>query len=1139
MRINKMESTLPVNKENRTTEKAETTLSMSCNHANVDYPRDKCIHDLFEEQARKTPDNVAVVMGDQKLTYKQLEEKSNQLAHYLAAKGVGPETLVGICLDRSLDIIIAILSILKAGGAYVPIDPFYPKDRISYMFNDSGCPVLISHSSFQKILSETSSQIIYYDKQLPEISKAPVTRLESGAAPHNLAYVIYTSGSTGNPKGVLIEHRNVVRLLFNDRFQFDFSERDVWTIFHSFCFDFSVWEMYGALLYGGTAVIIPKESAREAFAFAQTIRDQKVTVINQTPSAFYNLIPKMLEFSSSDIAVRYVILGGEKLNPIKLNKIKQAFPKIKFINMYGITETTVHVTYKEITLQDIDAGFSNIGNPIPTLNTYIFDENMKLTPIGVEGELCVGGDGVSRGYLNCRELTSEKFVQNPYNPEERIYRSGDLACMQENGDLEYFGRMDTQVQLRGFRIELGEIESAIAKIEEIEDCVVIAHEDSNQDKRLIAYVIFNGEEITADKIREQISKSLPEYMIPSFFIKIDQIPLTSNGKLDDKKLPEPDIETVSTVDYAAPTNDTEQALVEIWEEVLGLESDNIGIEQNFFEIGGHSLGAAAVVQHIRKAFNKTITIRYIFENPTIAELARVIPQLEDLKGSNASKSVTATPKAKTYPLLNGQIISWLCKCLLKNKTSNVCGIYTLDGILDFKLLQRAVEAVSRQHDTIWHSFSKKRPTLLIGQPQKAQIEFIDASTQPGNDHDVLSDELLDRVLHSEFDLSRSPLFRLAVVKQGENKHFLLISFPHIICDYASLSAFVTEVFEAYRANGETPGNTDPKTTALEMVNIEKRTMQTEEFTQGYYYWKDKLRNPNFPILGKEFFLTPGKHRPNQILTKIHLSDETINGLQKVANQNKASIQIAVLALLKATMYSFSGHKDISVSMIMDARGIHPNPPVMNLNVGNIIVRSNFSRYQTYQELLEHVKWYVIDAHNHFRFPIIAGVPMQSMLKDKPLAAAMVKFYRAALMWRYKKAMVDKEVITRLLSINIGKRALAKEVGKKNKDMVLAPDIFYNVLPNFYEDRVVYSSDALKVFDLREREKIINHRVFEENSDYFDAISLNCELIRGEDDEAYVYLWGGGYTKEALERIRHHFLKHLSAFLDSPNTPFNN
>jgi amino acid adenylation domain-containing protein/non-ribosomal peptide synthase protein (TIGR01720 family) len=566
---------------------------------------------LFEQRAAATPAAVALVCEERSLTYKELNELANQLSRRLVQQhAVKANDLVGILLDRNEWMVVSMLAILKTGAGYVPIDTRYPQDRIEYMITDSACKTVVDEQEINNFISQREQ----YSKENGQPAGSP------GA----VAYVIYTSGTTGKPKGVMIANSNVVRLLHTDRPLFDFTQSDVWTMFHSYCFDFSVWEMYGALLFGGKLVVVPLAVAQDPSAFVKLLRKEGVTVLNQTPSSFYQVIGQELQQATSDLQLRYVIFGGEALSPARLREWKNRYPQTKLVNMYGITETTVHVTYKEIGDEEIAADSASIGRPIPTLRCYVLDKYGQLAPVGVAGELYVGGAGVARGYLNRPELTAERFIESPFRQGERLYRSGDRARVLHNGELAYGGRLDEQVKIRGYRIELGEIESVIRQYERVESVAVIATGQPGGERELIAYVVAIGL-LNKVGLRQHLQERLPSYMVPSYIMEMESLPLTSNGKLDRKRLPLPsgqDIE--SGREYVAPSTPTEEKLAEIWSEVLGLDQANISANDNFFELGGHSLKAIQVMARINQAFATQVSIQNIFAENTIANLAERI-----------------------------------------------------------------------------------------------------------------------------------------------------------------------------------------------------------------------------------------------------------------------------------------------------------------------------------------------------------------------------------------------------------------------------------------------------------------------------------------------------------------------------------
>ncbi|CCH96823.1 Dimodular nonribosomal peptide synthase (fragment) [Microcystis aeruginosa PCC 9717] len=616
---------------------------------------------MFEEQVERTPNAVAVTYENESLTYRELNNRANQLAHYLRKLGVKADTLVGISLERSLEMMVGLLGILKAGGAYVPLDPDYPQERLSFMLEDSQVKVLVTQAKLVKSIPEHQAQLICLDTEWEKIAQNITSNPESVAKPENLIYIIYTSGSTGKPKGVLVNHSNVVRLFAATDAWYNFNSQDVWSLFHSYAFDFSVWEMWGALLYGGRLVVVPYLVTRSPEAFYQLLYQEKVTILNQTPTAFRQLIQAEESLKGSfplsrgdrssttdnDLSLRLVIFGGEAL---EINSLQPWFQRHgdqcpQLVNMYGITETTVHVTYRPLSMNDLDSTASVIGRPIPDLQVYLLDQHLQLVPVGVPGEMYVGGAGVTKGYLNRPELTTERFIPSPFEKDEvipptplnkggnepsKLYKTGDLARYLPDGNIEYLGRIDNQVKIRGFRIELGEIEALLASHPQIWETVVIVRDDATGDKRLVAYIVPQSEKtITINEIRQFLKAQLPGYMIPNAFVILDALPLTANGKIDSRALPPPESSSEPSDKYVAPRTPIEDILVTVWSEVLKVEK--VGINDNFFELGGHSLLATKLVAQIRDRLKVELPLRQLFNSATLAELAQGIEQLKQQK----------------------------------------------------------------------------------------------------------------------------------------------------------------------------------------------------------------------------------------------------------------------------------------------------------------------------------------------------------------------------------------------------------------------------------------------------------------------------------------------------------------------------
>jgi amino acid adenylation domain-containing protein len=581
------------------------------NATDASYPQ-LTIHALFDQRALAQPDDVAVIFRDRQMTYGELRRGANALAHTLRARyGVAAGDRVGVVLERSEQVIVALLAVLKAGAAYVPIDPSYPPERIRFILDDADCCVVIDDALMNGLQDDG------------EVSG----ELEPAGRPDDAAYVIYTSGSTGKPKGCVVTHRNVVRLLVNDRFRFDFTRDDVWIVAHSFAFDFSVWEMYGALLYGGRLVVAARDDARNPAALHALLRRNRVTILNQTPASFYALIDHERGEAMHDLDshLRIVIFGGDRLDPVQLRPWTAIYPleRVQLVNMYGITETTVHVTYGPLSDDDItgDVQRSPIGVPLPETRVYICGSDMTVQPLGVAGELYIGGSGVCRGYWNRPELTAQRFVPSPFREGEMLYRTGDTGRWLSDGTLEYVGRNDNQVQIRGFRVELGEIERVLASHHSVRSAVVRVWQPDGDardvDKRLVAYVVGTAGTVGADdELRAFAKQQLPDYMVPSFVVPLDAIPLTSNGKIDARALPPPATATIT----AEPHGDLEHAVASIWREVL--HRDDVSAGENFFDLGGHSLLLVQVHRALRERLHSDIPLVDLFRFPTVRAIAQ-------------------------------------------------------------------------------------------------------------------------------------------------------------------------------------------------------------------------------------------------------------------------------------------------------------------------------------------------------------------------------------------------------------------------------------------------------------------------------------------------------------------------------------
>ncbi len=595
------------------------------NETLADFP-DACTHELFEQQVARTPEAIAVIGGGKSLTYRELNERSNQVAHFLRNRGVGPDVLVGVCLERTPDLVVALLGVWKSGGAYVPLDSTYPEDRLSFMVGDSAVRVLLTQEKCKRLFPSMEEKTICLDSDWPVIAKESSSNPEGNTAPSNLAYVMYTSGSTGKPKGAMILHRGLVNYLWWAIRTYAVKEGGSVPVHSSISFDLTVTSLYPALLAGGQVELLAEDvGAQNLLAALRNKKDRNLVKI--TPA---HLEALGLQLNASEVSnmTRTFVIGGENLLAESLRLWREASPSTRLINEYGPTETVVGCCVYEVQPGDPKNGSVPIGRPIANTQLYILDESLQPVAPGVMGELFIGGAGVARGYLNRPELTRERFLHNPFSEEidARMYKTGDLARYREDGIIEYLGRVDNQVKVRGYRIELGEIEAALASQPDVQSCVVLAREDTPGDKQLVGYVVpREGKSPAVDQMQSFLKEGLPEYMVPAKFVFLDAFPLTNNGKVDRKALPAPQAdEARSDQSGKGPRNATEETLAAIWKEIFKL--DSIGIHDDFFELGGHSLLAIKVMARIRDRFGVDLPVLVLFESPTIAALAECVSQ---------------------------------------------------------------------------------------------------------------------------------------------------------------------------------------------------------------------------------------------------------------------------------------------------------------------------------------------------------------------------------------------------------------------------------------------------------------------------------------------------------------------------------
>ncbi|MFO7587676.1 MAG: amino acid adenylation domain-containing protein, partial [Gemmatimonadota bacterium] len=876
------------------------------------YAAEPPIPDRVEASARRHAQRPAVTCGEVTLTYAELNARANQLAHRLIREGVGPEALVALYVERSVDMVVAILGILKAGGAYLPLEPAYPADRLRFILEDASPRLVITQTHMVGDLDLGAMRVLLLDAEAERLSAESRTDPVRTLTEDNAAYVIYTSGSTGNPKGVTVTHANVVRLFEATDAWYGFGPTDVWTLFHSCAFDFSVWEIWGALFHGGRIVVVPHILSRSPEAFYELLCREGVTVLNQTPSAFRQLVRAEESLGvDAGLALRWIIFGGEAL---ELETLRPWFDRHgderpRLVNMYGITETTVHVTYRPIGVADLDAGRGSvIGEPIPDLELYLLDEHMEPVPIGWPGEICVGGPGLARGYLGRKDLTAERFPPHPYSSEAgaRLYRSGDLARRLPDGDLEYLRRIDTQVQLRGFRIELGEIEQAILRHPAVRETVVVL-DGSREGGRLVAYLVPTEAVPSEGELRDHLRRTLPEYMVPALFVTVEAIPQTPNGKIDRRALPKPPAERREGGElFVPPRTREERILASIWEEFLGLE--RVGIHDGFFDLGGDSILSIQVIARAAREGIR-ITPKSFFQDPTIAGLARV--------GDDSAAPAEQGPVEGEAGLT--PIQKWFFEHHPESPNHwNTSMLLALEQPLDPELLRVAVHRILEHHDALrarFPSAAGTRRIVLDGRVEDVPFERIDLAGVP--------DRRLSRVIEArcgrmqtEFDLERGPLARVAYFDPGEGRmKRLLLLFHHLVMDGVSWRILLEDLSAAYRslARGEDPALPAKTSSYLSWSSGLESAVATGSLDADLTYWTAHARRDLTDLL-PDLGAFENTYGATDHVTLSLSETETRRLLADLPAATGAGVREALLVSLVRALAGSSGRRSLLVEL---------------------------------------------------------------------------------------------------------------------------------------------------------------------------------------------------------------------------------
>ena len=987
-------------------------LLIEWNDTERDYPKGKCIHEFFEEQTEKTPDAIAMVFEDQQLTYRELNRRANQLAHYLRKLRVGPEVLVGICMERSLEMIIGLLGILKAGGAYVPLDPDYPQERLVFMLKDSRACLLLtqkslvedgrwriedgdSRSSIPSTLLRTGLdsrlKVVCLDSEWETIARESREKPSSGVTAENLAYIIYTSGSTGRPKGVAIEHHSTVALLSWAQTVFSAEEMAGVLASTSICFDLSVFELFGPLTSGGQVIL-----AADAIALPGLVAASPVTLINTVPSA----ITELLRAKAIPSSVCTICLAGEPLMTGLVKDLYEQTSATKVYDLYGPSEDTTYSTFALRT----KAGPQTVGRPISNTEAFILDRQRQPVPIGVCGELYIGGAGLARGYLNQPELTAEKFIPNPFSdkPGARLYRTGDLARYLPEGNIEFLGRIDNQVKIRGYRIELGEIEAVLSQHPTVLEAVMVARDDA-LDKRLVVYVVHrNGADISVNELREFLKQKLPQHMIPSTFMVLNALPLSPNGKVDRKALAAPDQSRPELEQgYQAPRTPMEEMLAEIWREVLKLQ--RVGIRDNFFDLGGHSLLATQVISRICGVLQLELPVRALFEAPTVAELAEQIEQARRTEPRPQTVPLLPVSRDKDLPLSFAQQRLWFLDQLEPESTAyHVPWVLRLRGPLNVSALEESLGEIVKRHEALRTRFSMAagEPVQIICPQLNLKLQIVDLSDRAESEREDEARKQADEEVRQRFNLTQGPLLRVTLLRLADQDHVLVLILHHIVADGWSMAVLQRELSILYQAFSSAQPSPLPDLPIqyADFAVWQRQWLQGEVLESQLSYWKKQLE-------GAPAVLNLPMDRPRPPLQSfrgarrsLELSKGLTRDLKNLSRQNDVTLFMTLLAAFQTLLYRYTGQEDVVVGSPIANRSRSEIENLIGFFVNTLVLRSNLAGDPSFRDLLARVREVALEAFAHQDLPfekLVEDLNPERNLNHSPLFQVMFVLQNAS------------------------------------------------------------------------------------------------------------------------------------------------
>lgn len=963
----------------------------------AEYPRDKCLHQLFEAQAERAPDTVALTCAGHSLTYHELNRRANQLAHHLCALGVGPESVIGVCLERSLDMVVGLLGILKAGGAYVPLDPTYPPDRLGYIISASRAQVLLVQEKFAALVSASDAPVIRLDADAAVLMAASDVNPITCVTPDNLAYVIFTSGSTGKPKGVEGTHRGAVNRCAWMWRTYPFEDGDEVTCQKTaLSFVDAVWEIFGPLLYGIRNVILPDILVKDSPELVRTLAAERITRIVLVPSLLRSMLETDLGMGASLPKLRFWISSGEALPRDLVERFRQEAPGAALINLYGSSEVAADVTCYDAQWEAHSLSVP-IGRPIANTQIYILDRHFHPVPIGVEGELYVAGAGLARGYHGRPDLTAERFLPNPFSAEPGglMYKTGDRARWLPDGNIEYLGRVDHQVKIRGFRIELGEVEAALATHPDVRQGAVVVREVVPGDLRMNAYVAAReGSAPTPAELQVFLRRHLPEYMVPSVIVMLPELPKTTSGKLDRQALPSIDGERPQIEDeYIAPRTPTEEAIACILAKLLGLE--RVGIHDNFFNLGGHSLLATRAASQLRNTFEVEVPLRSFFDTPTVAGLATAVEEARAKPATAAAPLLVAMEQGEEVPLSFAQQRFWFLDQFEPGSPAyTISHPIRLRGPIDIPALEAAVTEVVRRHESLRTTFGSRsgHPFQVINPPESVRLPVVDLSGVQSDERERRLFQHLREQTRQPWNLARGPLIRVRLLRLAPKEHVLHLTLHHIVGDGWSKALFsreVTVLHHAFHA-GQPSSLPELPLQYADFAVWQREWLQGEIFEKQLAYWKEKLDGGQ-PLELPIDRPRPAMQRPAGARQGFELGIEATRQLRDLAQREGVSLFMPLLAAFQLFLARYSGQDDISVGTPITSRNRAELEKVIGLFINTLVMRTDLCGALTFRQLLARVRKTCLGAYDHQDIPfekLVEELQPQRDLSRQPLFQAL-------------------------------------------------------------------------------------------------------------------------------------------------------